>query len=97
MINFIILTTTHCIFASKYKMQRPTSEGFLKILHERKETEHYISLAKTNLNIIIRNGDFWEALNRFWSLFCILPDCFIKINIIKTIDLNNTLSKYIQQ
>ena len=27
-------------------MQRPTFEGFLKTLHERKETEHYIALAK---------------------------------------------------
>ena len=40
MINLIILIAKYWIFASKYKMKRPSSEGFLKILHERKETEH---------------------------------------------------------
>ena len=50
MIDFIILIAEYWIFASKHKMQRPSSEGFfIKILHERKKTEHYIALAKDKL------------------------------------------------
>ena len=37
--NLIILIAKYCIFASKYKMQRPTFMGFLKTLHQRKEAE----------------------------------------------------------
>ena len=55
MINFIILIAKYWISASKNKMQRPTSEGFLKILHERKETEQYIALANVSEGAKIRN------------------------------------------
>ena len=30
-------------------MQRPIVEGFLKTLHQRKEAEHYIALAKDKI------------------------------------------------
>ena len=62
MINFIILIAKYWIFASKYKMQRPFSEGFLKILHERKETEQYIALAKDKLE---RHNQKWGILRSF--------------------------------
>ena len=49
MMNFIIFIAKYCIFSSKYKMQRPTFESFLKTLHQRKEAEHYIALAKDKI------------------------------------------------
>ena len=49
MMKFIILIAKYCIFASKYKWQRPTVESFLKTLHQRKEAEHYIALAKDKI------------------------------------------------
>ena len=52
MIDFIILIAKYCIFAPKYKMQRLTVEGFLKILHQRNEAEHYIALAKDKIEQI---------------------------------------------
>ena len=62
MINFIILIAKYWIFASKYKMQRPSSEGFLKILHERKGTEHFIALAKDKLE---HHNQKWGFLRSF--------------------------------
>ena len=62
MINLIILIAKYWIFTSKYKMQRPSSEGFLKILHERKETEQYIALAKDNLE---HHNQKWGFLRSF--------------------------------
>ena len=62
MINFIILIAKYWIFASKYKMQRPSSEGFLKVLHERKETEHYIALTKDKLE---HHNQKWGFLRSF--------------------------------
>ena len=62
MISFIILIVKYWIFASKYKMQRPTSEGFLQISHERKETEHFIALAKDKLE---HHNQTWGLLRGF--------------------------------
>ena len=62
MINFIILIAKYWIFASKYKMQRRTSEGFLRILHERKDTEHDIDLAKDKLE---HHNQKWRFLRDF--------------------------------
>ena len=63
-INFSILIAKYWIFASKYKMQRPTSEFFFfkKILHERKVTEHYIALAKDKLE---HRNQKWGFLRGF--------------------------------
>ena len=57
--NFIILKAKCCIFASKYKMQRPTVESFLKTLHQRKEAEHYIALAKDKIEQHNQKWGFW--------------------------------------
>ena len=62
MINFIILIAKYWIFASKYKKQRPSSEGFLKVLHERKETEHYIAQTKDKLE---HHNQKWGFLRSF--------------------------------
>ena len=62
MINFIILIAKYWILASKYKMQRPSSEGFLKVLHERKETEQYIALTKDKLE---HHNQKWGFLRSF--------------------------------
>ena len=40
----------------------PSSEGFLKILHKRKETEHYIALAKDKLE---HHNQKWGFLRSF--------------------------------
>ena len=68
MMNIIILIAKYCIFASKYKMQRPTVESFLKTLHQRKEA--YIALAKDKIEQHNQKRGFWETSNRFCS--CIL-------------------------
>ena len=62
MMNFIILIAKYCIFASKYKMQRPTFESFLKTLHQRKEAEHYIALAKDKIE---QHNQKWGFLGNF--------------------------------
>ena len=59
MITFIILIAKYGMFTSKYKKQRPTVDGFLKILRQRKEAEHYIALAKDKI----------EHHNQKWGLF----------------------------
>ena len=50
MINFIILLTKYYINTSKYKQQKPNSEGFKNILKQRKEIEHYNALSKDRLD-----------------------------------------------
>ena len=64
MINFTILIAKYWIFASTYKMQRPPSEGLLKILHERKETEHYIALAKDKLEHYNQKWGFLRSFEK---------------------------------
>ena len=70
--NFIILIAKHCIFASKYKMQRPTVESFVKTLHQRKEAEHYIASAKDKIEQHNQkwgfSGDFEYVLFFFFCL-----------------------------
>ena len=59
MINFIILIAKYCIFASKFKMQRPNVDGFLKTFHQRKEAESLAS--RQNRTTIIRIiGILWK-------------------------------------
>ena len=70
MINYIILIAKYCIFASTYKMQRPTVEGFRKTLHQRKEAEHYIALAKDKIEQHNQKWGFWETSNKFCLAFC---------------------------
>ena len=84
MMNFIILIAKYCISASKYKMQRPTVESFLKALHQRKEAGHYIALAKDKIEQHNQKWGFWETSNRFCSciLLFFLSDCIIRIVII---------------
>ena len=60
--NFIILIAKHCIFAPKYKMQRSTFESFLKTLHQRKESEHCIALAKDKIG---QHNQKWGFLGNF--------------------------------
>ena len=60
--NLIILIAKYCIFASKYKMQRPTFMGFLKTLHQRKEAKHYIALAKDKIE---QHNQKWGFLGDF--------------------------------
>ena len=62
MINLIILIAKYSIFASKYKMQRPTVEGLLKTFHQRKEAEHYIALAKDKIE---QHNQKWGFLGNF--------------------------------
>ena len=91
MMNFTILIAKYCIFSLKYKMQRPTFER----LHQRKEAEHYIALAKDKIEQHNQKWDFWETLNRFCScILLFLSDCFIIIVIIRTINSIKNFFKY---
>ena len=44
MTNFIILIAKYWIFASKYKMQRPSSEGFFEKYYTKEKKQNTILL-----------------------------------------------------
>ena len=48
---------------TKYKMHRPTAEGFLKLLHERQEAGHYIALAKGKIEHLYQKWGFLRNID----------------------------------
>ena len=76
-------------------MQRQTVESFFKTLHQKKEAEHYIALAKDKIEQHNQKLGFWEILNRFCScILLFLFDSFIILVIIRTINSIKTFFKY---
>ena len=49
--NFIVLLVKYYIFSSKYKLQRPTINGFLQLLHQTREIEEHIAFSKDKLEV----------------------------------------------
>ena len=57
--NFIVLLVRYYIFSSKYKMQIPTINGFLRLLQQTREIEEQIAFAKDKLEIHQRK---WQLI-----------------------------------
>ena len=57
--NFIILLAKYYIYTSKYKQQKTKYEGFIKILKQRLEKEHYNALSKDKLDY---HNQEWSSL-----------------------------------
>ena len=49
--NFIVLLVKYYIFSSEYKLQRPTINGFLQLLHQTREIEEHIAFSKDKLEV----------------------------------------------
>ena len=49
--NSIVLLVKYYIFSSKYKLQRPTINGFLQLLHQTREIEEHIAFSKDKLEV----------------------------------------------
>ena len=49
--NFIVLLVKYYIFSSKYKLQIPTINGFLQLLHQTREIEEHIAFSKDKLEV----------------------------------------------
>ena len=49
--NFIVLLVKYYIFSSKYKLQRPTINGVLQLLHQTREIEEHIAFSKDKLEV----------------------------------------------
>ena len=56
--NFIVPLVKY-FFSSKYKLQRPTINGFLQLLHQTREKEEHIALSKDKLEV---HSKKWQLL-----------------------------------
>ena len=59
--NFIVLLVKYYIFSSKYKLQRPTINGFLQLLHQTREIEEHIAFSKDKLEVHRKNGNYSKS------------------------------------
>ena len=67
--NFIVLLVKYYIFSSKYKLQRPTINGFLQLLHQTREIEEHIAFSKGKLEVHRKK---WQLLQITWAVICIV-------------------------